>query len=93
MPKLIACRHIFSNGTEFELFMERCFRCSRYRNDHCRILNACYKAMWNLDEFPYDDLMEWDNGYGGKSCRHYTEEPMSRKNRTARQTKGQMSFL
>lgn len=90
-PHRIPCKTIFSNGTEFEMFMERCFKCSRYRNDHCKILNACYKAMWDKDAFPYDDLLDWSDGYGGKSCKHFTEEPQVR-SRTTKQTKGQLSL-
>ena len=91
-PYRVPCKTIFSNGTEFEMFMERCFKCSRYRNDHCRILNACYKAMWDANAFPYSDLLDWSDGYGGKSCKHYTEVPISR-NRAIKQMKGQMSFI
>ena len=29
------CKHLFSNGMEFEIFLEdQCAKCKRYRNDH-----------------------------------------------------------
>lgn len=88
----IPCKSMFSNGTEFEMFMEKCFTCSRYRNDHCRILNACYKAMWKPEAFPYDDLLDWEGGYGGKACKSYTDEKPTRARR-AKQVDGQMSQI
>ena len=83
------CTHIFSNGTEFEMFIEHCFKCKRYKNDHCRILNKCYKAMFDPSEFPYSDLLEHDR-YGGKGCKSFTKEPQKRHKR---QCKGQISFF
>ena len=91
-PHKIPCKTVFSNGMEFEMFLERCETCTRYRNSRCRIVQACNRAMWDSKYFPYDDLNDWSDGYGGKTCKHYTEEPQTR-NRTTRQTKGQMSFI
>ena len=54
-PHRIPCKHPFSNGTEFEMFLENCYGCSRYRNGKCRIVYACEKAMFDIKYFPYDD--------------------------------------
>ena len=84
------CTHIFSNGTEFELFMERCWKCSHYRNDHCRILNRCYDGAYDASKFPYSELLEHDK-YGGKLCKRFTEEPLPRaKHQT---DENQLSFM
>ena len=91
-PHRVPCKSIFSNGTEFELFVDKCCTCVKYRNDHCRILNAIYKAMWDENAFPYDDLLDWSDGYGGKSCKHYTTEKSSVA-RTRKQTKGQIGLF
>lgn len=87
-PHRIPCKHPFSNGTEFEMFLENCYGCFRYRNGKCRIVNACYRAMFDLKHFPYDDLMDWSDGYGGKACKHYTQEPI-RRNHKPKQCEGQ----
>lgn len=92
MPKLKDCTTIFSNGTEFELFENRCFSCTRYRNAKCRILQRCYEAMWDRSRFPYDDLQEWDNRYGGKVCKSFTDEPATRK-RHRKQIYGQETLF
>ena len=92
--KMIACRHIFSNGTEFELFMEsQCFKgCVHYRNDHCRILNRIYMAMWDENKFPFDDLLEFE-GVGGKVCKKFTTEAIKRrKNSNLQEERGQITF-
>ena len=67
----IPCRYMFSNGTEYELFLEtQCFRCSRFRNWHCRIVNACeLSRIVGEKAFPFDDLMDFD-GVGGKTCKN-----------------------
>lgn len=86
------CKSIFSNGTEFEIFVNQCSDCTRYRNDHCRILNACYKAMWDKDAFPYADLQDAPKGYGGKRCRHKTIEPIARNKPVCKQIDGQLTL-
>jgi hypothetical protein len=35
--------------------------------------------------FPYDDLLDWDNGYGGKACKSFTDKPLERKARRTSQ--------
>ena len=47
--------------------------------------------MWDKDAFPYEDLLDWSDGYGGKTCKHYTEEPQTR-HRTKKQTVGQQGL-
>lgn len=85
------CSTIFSNGTEFELFYAKCEKCSRYRNEKCRVLQACFRAMFDKDEFPYADLQDHVK-YGGKRCKHFTEEPLPRRKRTAKQITGQLEL-
>lgn len=88
----VDCTCIFSNGTEFELFVEtQCGNCTRYRNDHCRVLNRCYKAIFDASEFPYDDLLDHVK-YGGKRCKHKTTEKPAVK-RHKKQITGQMSLF
>ena len=85
------CKTMFSNGTEFEFFMDsQCSDCVRYRNDHCRILNRCYEAMFDKAKFPFGDLLDHEK-YANKKCKHRTLEPLKRK-RNVRQIEGQMSF-
>lgn len=83
-PQRVSCKSIFSNGTEFGMFEEsQCCKCTRYRNGKCRIYTAIIKAMFDESFFPYDDLLDWDNGYGGKACKSFTDEPLKRKARQA----------
>lgn len=72
------CTTMFSNGTEYELFLERCEHCTRYRNMRCRIIFACEMARWDEKFFPYKDLMDHTQ-YGGKRCKHFTTEKPRRK--------------
>lgn len=76
--KWINCRHIFSNGTEFEIFQWQCEKCSRYRNGKCRIFTRCIKAMFDETVFPYNDLLDSAEGYGGKKCKSFTTEKQKR---------------
>ena len=79
--KLIPCKHMFSNGTEYELFVEtQCLNgCTRYRKHSCRIINAIEKARWiGESAFPFDDLLEWER-YDGKRCKRFTTEKTTRK--------------
>lgn len=86
------CKHIFSNGTEFELFNEQyCCKCSRYRNGKCRIYTAIIKAMFNEKYFPYKDLWEYE-GIGGKGCKSFTEDHIPRKTRKRKEIEGQVMF-
>jgi len=88
----IPCKHMFSNGTEYEMFLEgQCFRCTRFRNWHCRIVNACEKARFEGEKvFPFDDLLEYE-GVGGKVCKSYSAEPMKR-TRKAKTDENQIKF-
>ena len=90
MPaELIECKTMFSNGSEYEWFLEtQCFKCSRYRQGYCRIYNACEDARFDESRFPYSDLMDF-KGYGGKTCKSFTTEKLTR-HRTV--LKGQMSM-
>ncbi|MBR3243029.1 MAG: hypothetical protein IKF90_10065 [Parasporobacterium sp.] len=84
------CEHIFSNGTEFELFEDHCCSCTKYRNAKCKILSNIYRAMWDEDYFPYESLLE-HRQYGGKICKEYTTvKPKRNRNKDI---EGQMSFM
>lgn len=87
----IPCKSMFSNGTEYMLFLEtQCFKCTRYRNGHCRIYNRTQEAMFLGEKvFPFSDLSEW-RGLGGKTCNSFTDEPIPRKPRVRKPLKGQM---
>ena len=86
------CKYIFSNGTEFEIFQWQCEKCTRYRNGKCRIFTRCLEAMWDETRFPYSDLLEQDNGYGGKKCKSFTDQPQTRI-RKPKQIPGQRSIF
>lgn len=74
MAELIECKTMFSNGTEYEWFLEHnCFRCTRFRKGYCRTYRMTEKARWDEKYFPYDDLMDY-KGYAGKKCKRFTEE-------------------
>lgn len=89
MDELKPCKHMFSNGTEFECFIYKCESCTRYRNGKCRTINACYNSMFDKSKFPYDDLAEIECAI---VCKRYTEEPTKRK-RIVKQIDGQMSLF
>lgn len=89
---LIPCKYIFSNGSEFEWFIEtQCMKCKRLRNGKCRIYNACLDAQYDSSKFPYDDLLDYAGGYGGKRCKRFTDKPIERKRRN-HIVKGQMEM-
>ena len=76
--KRVDCKHIFSNGFEFELFAAHCEdTCTRFRNGRCRIYSAIIKAMFDEKYFPYKDLWEYE-GIGGKACKHFTKEHITK---------------
>jgi len=89
--KTIPCESIFSNGTDFEWFIEHnCERCKRYRNGRCKVFSACCAAMWDKSKFPYKYLLDYE-GYGGKECILFTDKPMKRKKKN-RELEGQITF-
>ena len=91
MGKLVDCRHVFSNGSEYEWFLEHnCDRCTRYRKGRCRIYRRIEMARFDEKFFPYADLMEYER-YAGKECRQFTEEKQER-TRTPRQLDGQIGM-
>ena len=74
MAELIERKTMFSNGTEYEWFLEHnCFRCTRFRKGYCRTYRMTEKARLDEKYFPYDDLMDY-KGYAGKECKRFTEE-------------------
>ena len=80
--KMIPCRYMFSNGTEYEIFLDtQCYICKRFRNWHCKTVWAMEKARWEGEKaFPFDDLEE-DSRTGWKYCKRFTEEPIFRQKR------------
>lgn len=90
--KLIPCKHIFSNGTEFEFFIEtQCEKCKRFRNGKCKIYNACWEARWDENKFPYEYLLEYEH-YAGMKCKKFTDMPIKRK-RKAHNVEGQLNLF
>ena len=88
--ELKPCTYLFSSGTEFECFIYRCENCTRFRNGKCRILNACYSAMFDKSKFPFDDLRQ--TKYGNIVCNSYTEEKQKRK-RNIKQVENQLCLF
>ena len=79
--KRIPCKSMFSNGTEYEFFLEtQCFNgCTRFRKGQCRIYHRIEDARWvGKEVFPFDDLLDWEH-YAGKACKSYTTKPLERK--------------
>ena len=93
MPETKPCESIFSNGTQFEIFMEtQCFKgCVYYRNDHCRILNRIYLAMIWPEKFPFEDLLDAVE-YGNKYCKRYSTDRKPRQRRNVGKSYGQISI-
>jgi hypothetical protein len=91
--KNVPCKSMFSNGTEYGLFLDtQCFECTRFRNWHCRILNAIERASFIGESvFPFDDLLEWEH-YGGKVCKSFTTIPIARKPRSVKPVEGQIGM-
>lgn len=92
-PETKPCDCIFSNGTQFEIFMEtQCLNgCVHYRNDHCKILNRIYLAMFLPEKFPYDDLLDAVK-YGNKYCKRYSTEKPPRRRRIMGKSIGQITI-
>ena len=90
MNDWIPCTTLFSNGTEYEIFLEHCAKCTRYRTGRCRIVYACEMARIDARHFPYKDL-EDNARYAGKRCKHYTSEIQRRKAKNP-QLDGQVTF-
>lgn len=45
MSKLIPCKTMFSNGTEYQWFLEhQCDQCTRFRKGYCRTFRMMEKA-------------------------------------------------
>ena len=89
MAELIECKTLFSNGTEYELFLEtNCESCKRFRNWSCAIVHRLENARFDETQFPYEHL--WDyKGVGGKKCKEWSNEPIKRHRKNV---KGQISM-
>ena len=89
-PKLVDCTTMFSNGTEYEWFIEHnCESCTRFRNWQCAIVHRLENSRFDNSLFPYDKLMDYEGGYAGKVCKEHTREPLKRHRRNV---KGQISM-
>ena len=92
MSELIPCETMFSNGSEYQWFLEHnCDRCTRFRNGQCRTFNLMEKAQFDEKYFPYNELMDY-KGYGGKECKRFTDEKPVRK-RHQKQIDGQTEMV
>lgn len=91
MAELVECKHMFSNGSEYEWFIEHnCDRCTRFKKGYCRTFRMTEKARWDEKYFPYSDLMEYEQ-YAGKVCKRFTtEKPIKKWHR--KQIDGQMEM-
>lgn len=89
---LIPCRYVFSNGSEFEYFIEtQCEKCTRFRKGRCRTYNACWNAMNDKKYFPFSDLLDIE-GYAGKRCKRFTDEPIHYGKKPIKNIDGQLSM-
>lgn len=88
--ELVPCTHMFSNGSEYEYFIEKnCENgCTRFRKGYCRVFRMTEKARFDPKYFPYDALMEYEH-YAGKYCKRYTTEKPIR-TRHQKQIEGQI---
>ena len=90
MADLIECKSMFSNGSEYEWFIEHnCDTCKRFRNWQCAIIHELENARFDESLFPYDKLWDFDGGIAGKKCKHWSNEPIKRHRRNV---KGQISM-
>ncbi len=89
MSELVECTTIFSNGTEYEWFIEHnCESCTRFRNWQCAIIHRIENARFDETLFPYEHLLEY-KGYAGKKCKEWSNEPIKRHRKNV---KGQISM-
>ena len=84
MAELIDCTTLFSNGMEYEWFIENnCESCTRFRNWQCAIVHRLENARFDETVFPYEHL--WDyKGYAGKKCKEWSNEPIKRHRKNVR---------
>lgn len=94
MSETIPCTTMFSNGMEFEWFIEHnCENgCTRFRNGRCKTYNACWNARWDEKYFPYDDLLDFASHNAGKVCKRFTDNPIEKKRRD-NPINGQMELI
>lgn len=92
MSKLIPCKTMFSNGSEYMWFLEhQCDQCTRFRKGYCRTFRMMEKARWDEKYFPYDDLMDYEK-YAGKKCKRFTTEKPVRKGYARKPVPGQVEM-
>lgn len=89
---LVPCTRMFSNGSEYEWFIENnCMNgCTRFRKGYCRIFRMTEKARFDPKYFPYDALLQYER-YAGMECKHYTTAIPSRK-RKPKLIEGQLTM-
>jgi len=74
MTGLTECKHMFSNGTDYECFVfEFCENCTRFRNERCRIFNRLELARFDENVFPYNELAQYSQT-GKIICKSFTTE-------------------
>ena len=79
VQKLIDCTTMFSNGSEYEWFIEHnCESCKRFRNWQCAIVHRLENARFDETQFPYEHLWDFNNGLAGKKCKEWSNEPIKR---------------
>ena len=91
MADMKPCTTMFSNGSEYEFFIQtNCERnCTRLRKGRCAILRRIEMARFEDKYFPYNELLDYADGYAGKVCKKYTTEKKSRKH-TPKPMEGQV---
>ena len=93
MSDTIPCTRMFSNGMEYEWFIEHnCERCTRFRKGRCKVFTACERARFDDKAFPYEYLLDYESGLGGKECKLFTDKPIERKPRN-KQLNGQCTMF
>ena len=92
---------MFSNGTEYEIFMERfCYRCSKYKSDKegipydnsCNIEKKIFESSFDSDKFPKDNVYWLEKQ--GHICNKYKDkiEQKQQKQRKVKQIDGQIAL-
>lgn len=90
--ELVPCKYPFSNGTEYEIFLEsQCDHCTLFRKGRCKTYRKLEEARFDITVFPYDQLMDYAR-YGGKVCIRYTTEKRIHKKGKPKQIAGQIEM-
>lgn len=93
---------MFSNGTEYHIFLEMyCFRCSKYKADKdsipyrnsCSIEKKILEASFGEDAFPKENVYRVEGQ--GYVCNKFKDKTETRKHkaRKAKQIEGQIKLI